>query len=313
LKSKEFEMENDKHSTKESGGSNPNGSGDHGNANQTPSRSWLWWAVIAIVLVIIVIFAASLVFGQPGQEGSVPPADTTPEAPAPPGTPEDEDELPPGEFPPVENTFTFTFENGDEAWIPGYADLPADFNQAEFDLAAEWRPLPSGLTGNGIYMQGDNQSADLFMYITNFLDGLDPNTNYQVTFYLDLATNVPEGMVGIGGSPGESVYVKAGATLIKPETEVDAEGWLRMNIDKGNPAQDGEDMLLLGNIANPDLEEEDIGQFAIKELDNESQEFTIRTDSEGVVWLIFGTDSGFEGLTQVYYDRIRVVFTPVEA
>jgi hypothetical protein len=236
----------------------------------------------------------------------------TSDAPAPQETPDDEEELPPGEFPPVENTFTFTFETGDEAWIPGYADLPADFNQAEFDLIAEWRPLPPELEGNGIYMQGDNRSADLFMYIANFLDGLEPNTDYQVTFYLDLATNVPEGMAGIGGSPGESVYVKAGATLIQPEAEVDAEGWLRMNIDKGNQAQEGEDMIILGNIANPNLGEDDAGQFAIKELDSEDQEFTIQTDSEGVVWLILGTDSGFEGLTQVYYDLIRVVFTPAE-
>ena len=35
---------------------------------------------------------------------------------------------------------------------------------------------------------------------------------------LDLATNVAAGLVGIGGSPGESVFVKAGASTVEPVT-----------------------------------------------------------------------------------------------
>jgi hypothetical protein len=30
-------------------------------------------------------------------------------------------------------------------------------------------------------------------------------------------------------------------------------------------------------------------------------------DEDGVLWFIAGTDSGFEGLTKVYYDAITVV------
>jgi hypothetical protein len=73
--------------------SDPETTNDSG-GGESPNRSWIWWAVIAIVLAIIVIFAASLVFGQPGQEGSAPPGDTTSEAPAPEETPDDEEELP---------------------------------------------------------------------------------------------------------------------------------------------------------------------------------------------------------------------------
>ncbi len=47
-------------------------------------------------------------------------------------------------------------------------------------------------------------------------------------------------MSGIGGSPGESVYVKAGATTEEPLIIEDSDGWLRMNIDKGNQAGEGQ-------------------------------------------------------------------------
>ena len=58
---------------------------------------------------------------------------------------------------------------------------------------------------------------------------------------IDLATNVPAGLVGIGGSPGESVFVKAGASTVEPLAEEDGSRYLRMNIDKGNQANGGED------------------------------------------------------------------------
>lgn len=289
---------------------NPANSTDDGSSS---SRSWIWWAVIGVVLVIILLFAASLVFGRPGQEGDLPAMEESQEPPDTGETPEDEDgELPP-DLPDVEYEFTFTFENGDEAWVPGFADLPADYDEDFFELDSGWRQLPPELEGSAFYMQGHNRSDDLFMYIKNFLDGLEPNTSYQVTFYLDLATNIPEGMVGIGGSPGESVYVKVGATLIEPDVELDDQGWLRMNIDKGNQANEGQDMIIIGNIANPDIGEEEAGQFAIKEMDSEGRDFILTTNDQGVVWLIYGTDSGFEGLTTVYYDRIRVVFAPIDS
>jgi hypothetical protein len=47
-------------------------------------------------------------------------------------------------------------------------------------------------------------------------DSLNPNTNYTVTFDIELASNAPDGSIGIGGSPANSVFLKAGATLIEP-------------------------------------------------------------------------------------------------
>jgi hypothetical protein len=130
--------------------------------------------------------------------------------------------------------FTYTFEDDDEEWITGFADLPADYDPAIYELDSEWTELPDDLEGHGIFMQGHNRSDDLFMFLKREVDGLNPGATYLATFQLILASNVPEGLSGIGGSPGESVYVKVGATTEEPQIVEDADGWLRMNIDKGN-------------------------------------------------------------------------------
>ena len=126
---------------------------------------------------------------------------------------------------------------------------------------------------------------------------------------MDLATNVPVGLVGIGGSPGESVYVKAGASTVEPVAEEDGNRYFRMNIDKGNQSNGGESMVVLGNVAHPDVVNK---EYRIKTLDNVPLPLTVTTDSGGGVWLIVGTDSGFEGLSRFYYARISYILTPVQ-
>ena len=209
----------------------------------------------------------------------------------------------------VDKTFAFTYdlERDAEGWVAGFADLPADYENDLYELDSGHRELASGLEGSGIYIQGHNRSDDLFMFLKKRVDGLKPETTYQATFGIDLATNVPEGMVGIGGSPGESVYVKAGATAAEPLVAEDASGYLRMSIDKGNQAQEGQDMINLGHVAHPELATSAEGEYKIKSLDNEGRDFRATTDANGGLWFIVGTDSGFEGLTALYYSRISIV------
>ena len=203
--------------------------------------------------------------------------------------------------------FTYTFDEDDEEWITGFADLPADSDEEFYDLESEWTELPDNLGGYGIYMQGDNHSDDLFMFMKREVDGLEPGVTYQATFRLILASNVPEGLAGIGGSPGESVYVKVGATTEEPLIVEDADGWLRMNIDKGNQASEGEDMINIGDMANPNLTAESAGSYELMEQNSVGREFEVTADEDGVLWFIVGTDSGFEGLSTIYYDTITVV------
>jgi len=205
-----------------------------------------------------------------------------------------------------ELAFTYDFDRDAEGWVTGFADLPADYEDELYQLDSGHRELPSELGGSGIYIQGHNSSDDLFMFLKKKVDGLKPETSYLVTFRIDLATNVAEGMMGIGGSPGESVYVKAGATEVEPLVAEDASDYLRMNIDKGNQAQEGKDMINLGNVAHPELGESGTEKYKIKSLDNEGRAFQVTTDADGGLWFIVGTDSGFEGLTALYYSNISI-------
>ncbi len=208
-----------------------------------------------------------------------------------------------------EGDFSFDFESGDEGWTVGFADLPVDYDQSIYELAHGHRPLPDGLEGSGIYVQGHNRSDDLFMFLKRRVDGLRPNTVYAVSVSVDLATNVPAGLIGIGGSPGESVFVKAGASTVEPVAGEDGNGYLRMNIDKGNQSRDGESMVVLGNVAHREVAD---AEYRIKTLDNAGLPLSVTTDEEGRSWLIVGTDSGFEGLTMLYYSRISYTLITVE-
>ena len=206
--------------------------------------------------------------------------------------------------------FSFTLDDSAEGWLVGFADLPLEYDQSIYELDYEHRPLPDGLEGGGMYVQGHNRSDDLFMFLKRQVGGLRPNATYSVSASLDLATNVPAGLVGIGGSPGESVFVKAGASTIEPETVEDDNRYLRMNIDKGNQSRGGESMVVLGNVANPEVSGR---EYRIKTLDSMDMALNVIADAEGRVWLIVGTDSGFEGLSALYYSGISYRLDYVKA
>jgi hypothetical protein len=49
----------------------------------------------------------------------------------------------------------------------------------------------------------------------------------------------------------------------------------------------------------------------IKHLSSQGQPFFPLTDRDGNLWLIVGFDSGFEGLSDLFFQRIRVELAPV--
>ena len=209
----------------------------------------------------------------------------------------------------AEAVYDYDFGSDAEGWTVGFADLPVDFDQSIFELDHGHRPLPDGLDGSGVFVQGHNRSDDLFMFLKRQVGGLRPNAAYAVSVSLDLATNVPTATFGIGGSPGESVFVKAGASTVEPVAEEGRNRYLRMNIYKGNQANGGEDMVVLGNAAHGEVVNR---EYRIKTLDNVDLPLSVSTDGEGRVWLIVGTDSGFEGLSAFYYSRISYTLSIVE-
>jgi hypothetical protein len=90
-------------------------------------------------------------------------------------------------------------------------------------------------------LSGYNLSKDLFMYVKKRITGLRPNTDYTITFQVELASDLNTASSGGSGS----VSLKAGATQSEPKSVIEA-GYYVMNIDKGNEASAGEDMMSLG-------------------------------------------------------------------
>ena len=234
------------------------------------------------------------------------PEATEPEAPDD-EAPDGSDESPGSDSVPVE--FDFSFETDADGWVVDFADLPEDYDQSIYELGGGHRALPDGLEGAGIYVQGHNRSDDLFMYLKRRVDGLTPTASYTVSASIDLATNAALASVGIGGSPGSSVFVKAGASTAEPEAAPDRIDHLRLNIDKGNQSRGGSQMAVLGTVGHPDI----VGdEFRLKTLDSMDSPVVVNADDSGSAWLIVGTDSGFEGLTRLYYDRISFTLTPID-
>jgi hypothetical protein len=203
---------------------------------------------------------------------------------------------------------SFDFETDSQGWIAGFADYPEDGDPALFELDSSWEPLPSDLEGNALFIQGHNRSDDLFMYWKTPIHGLEPDTTYSVEIVVELATAVPGGLMGIGGSPGESVWIKTGASTIEPMAETDDQGWLRMNVDIGSQSEGGDDAVVVGTIANPNLEPGTVdgSRYALMTLDGSGLGLTGRTDDSGTLWVFVGSDSGFEGLTALYYASIDI-------
>lgn len=202
---------------------------------------------------------------------------------------------------------SFTFESSMEGWTGAFADYPTTKSAAELELNFDRRSLPDDVNdpGMGLLLTGMNQSDDLFMFLKREVTGLEPHTSYTLTYHITLASNAPSGCVGIGGAPGESVFLKVGAARVEPEV-IEEAGDYRLNVDKSNQAADGEHAIVIGNIANGVEQCTGDIPYRLITLDNENKPFTITTGDSGTLWLLVGTESGFEGTTTLYYDRIDV-------
>ena len=54
------------------------------------------------------------------------------------------------------------------------------------------------------------------MFFKGPVGGLSPGASYGVSVSVEVATDTPAGCVGVGGAPGESVWIKPGAIAVEP-------------------------------------------------------------------------------------------------
>ncbi|MGN7885679.1 hypothetical protein ACN9ML_04615 [Dyadobacter endophyticus] len=195
------------------------------------------------------------------------------------------------------------FNSDKQGWTAGFSDYPVKMDsdwKLEEGIAS--LPAPLDTQKKGFRISGNNHSDDLFMYFKKKMTGLKPNQEYNAAFTLEFASDAPsDGWLGVGGAPN-AVSVGIGAVPIEPKTTVDNLDHYRMNIDKIQQKNDGKDMKVIGDIGNGT---DKVGY----KLLTKTGEFKGKTDANGNLWLIFGTDSGFEATTTLYYTSVKVKLT----
>ena len=149
--------------------------------------------------------------------------------------------------PPLPPQIASTFTTSADGWQGGYSD----YHGATEPTDVVWAPrsLTAPLSGSAYYTGGTNRSDDLFIYSKKKFSGYAPSTLYKLSFEIEIATNQSSGCFGVGGSPGASVYVVAGAAPTEPKTVL-TDGQYILNLDRVNQATPGAASQVLGNVAN---------------------------------------------------------------
>lgn len=213
---------------------------------------------------------------------------------------------PPTPQPPViDRTFDFSLGNG--GWLSGYADYTV--STAPPDVISDIRSLPAPFSGIGFYSAGTNRSDDLLIYVKTKLSGLVAGTTYQVGATVEFLTDAPSGCVGVGGAPGESVWLIAAVSAAEPLTIFNGSDY-RLNIERGNQSVSGRDGVVLGTLANsvPNCGER---RWESKTVATPTPSpLSVRADERGEAWFLVGFDSGFESFSRLYYRRFTLRLSP---
>jgi hypothetical protein len=213
-------------------------------------------------------------------------------------------------------SFRITSVNDDfnqslNTWQYGFADFPVSTeDSAYYELQYAYTSIP-GLGKRAIMLSGNNHGDDLFMYVKRKVANLDPNTQYTLTFDVEFASDAK---AGAEGGPGENVFLKVGASNVEPKTIIEGDEHV-LNIDKGPQGVNGGNMVVIGNIAVPSNSNGYVLQTRTNSpYNNDTYNFPVvaTTNIDGELWFIVGTDSGYEGVTSLYYSKISVVLSQVK-
>src|ERR1700722_503038 len=77
-------------------------------------------------------------------------------------------------------TLELNFSNGSNGFVGDFADYPVG-TEDFYELSWGWENLLSQTElKKGLYLSGNNHSDDLWMYVKRRIDGLQPNTAYEL-------------------------------------------------------------------------------------------------------------------------------------
>ncbi len=165
-------------------------------------------------------------------------------------------------------------------------------------------PAPLDTNNYAIKVSGNNIGGDLLTCMYVPVTGLSSNTEYRVTFNVLLASDVPTSVInGPNGSPNLSFG--AGGLDTIPSRYIDSSDWYRPSFNvKLQNGQSNEIMQKLGNIGVRDT----TTVFTPISRNNLNKPMKLKTNGDGMLYLLVGWDSGYKGKTTLYIKTIIVRF-----
>lgn len=201
--------------------------------------------------------------------------------------------------------FNYTFAAGTENWQNLFSDYPVggeNFYELEFTNAFLPPPLDQNI--KSLKISGNNHSDDLFSAIFHKFENLQRNKTYSITFDIDFASNAPKKGVGVGGDP--NLFIGVGGINYLPKNNIDNLNFYRPNfISKIQSGQSNEVFQIIGNIG---VSTTIPTPYTIVNRNNIGNPIFVESNSEGQIWLMIATDSGFEATTSLYYKSINIKF-----
>lgn len=209
-------------------------------------------------------------------------------------------------------SYSFAFADSTSGWAAGFADYEV-VDSAAYLLGFKHDTLPYNINPDAsrysLKLSGTNVDGNgLFMFIKRRVTGLKPNTVYQALLNIRLASKEALNTNEIDDTPGELVYLKAGASTIEPQALL-SDAYYRININKGEGMESGLNMTSLGNIA---VSATTTRYTIITRFNTRSTSVPVTTDDQGGLWLLVGTDSRYAGRTTVYYTQIDAFLNQVD-
>ena len=212
-------------------------------------------------------------------------------------------------------------EAASEGWEAGISDYaPNQEELTDFKSRVTKTPLADDddtsefdAIDYGYYIESTNVADNNFMFLKRKVGSeldLEPNQTYKLHWNISLLSNAGSGCAGIGGGPGSSVHLKAGGSTEEPEVYLDEgeeHSRYKIDIDKSNQSTGGRNAGVAGDVANGSNNCNEGAPYKKIQRDY-THEYPIMTDDDGNMWVIVGTDSGFEGPTGLYYVDLKIEF-----
>jgi hypothetical protein len=201
-------------------------------------------------------------------------------------------------------SMNYSFANGDDGWVADFTDYPVSEDPLS-DSVYQWEAkvitsAPATDGQSAFMISCNNVSGDIFMFLKKRIDGLRPNTNYNVVFEVMLASNAVA---------GQGIILKGGASGMEPKKVIENNYYV-LNIDKGSDTTSGENAISFGDIGTAESTAD--YSYLVKGNVNAYEPFVAKTNSKGELWLVVGTDSLFEGTTTVYFTGVNLIFSVSE-